>query len=147
MAEPKNVRAPIGTRVSDLIQFCGGYIEEPKKILMGGPMMGRAIYSDEIGILKNNNAILVFGERDARLFKETACINCGRCHFACPFRLMPTALYDAYKLKDAKKLEQLQVMQCMECGSCACVCPAKRPLGFVNKLGKIMVKEAAANGK
>ena len=113
VATPKNVIAPIGTQIHDVIEFCGGYKAEPKKILMGGPMMGRAIFSDEMPIVKNNNAILAFSGEKAYIPEETACINCGRCHKACPFNLLPTAL-----------------------------APARRPLSFINKLGKAVVKEA-----
>ena len=139
---PKNIIAPIGAQITDIIEFCGGYKEEPKKILMGGPMMGRAIPSDTMPIVKNNNAILAFSKAQADIPEETACINCGRCHQACPFGLLPTAYADAYQAKDAEKLSRLKVMQCMECGSCSFVCPARRPLVFMNKLGKALVKEA-----
>ncbi|MGN0659360.1 MAG: electron transport complex subunit RsxC [Emergencia sp.] len=142
VAQPKNIIAPIGTQIHDVIEFCGGYKAEPRKILMGGPMMGRAIFSDAMPIVKNNNAILAFSRDKAYIPEETACINCGRCHQACPFNLLPTALADAYERRDAQKLSDLQVMQCMECGSCSYVCPARRPLGFMNKLGKAVVKEA-----
>ena len=142
VAQPKNIIAPIGTMISDVIEFCGGYKEAPKKIIMGGPMMGRAIFSDAMPIVKNNNAILAFAEAQTNIPEETACINCGRCHHACPFGLLPTALADAYDRRDAEMLSRLQVMQCMECGSCSFVCPARRPLGFINKLGKGVVKEA-----
>ncbi len=142
VATPKNVIAPIGTSVNDVIAFCDGYKQEPKKILMGGPMMGRAIYTDEVPVVKNNNAILAFSKAQAMVKEETACINCGKCHQACPFKLIPTALADAYERRDAEALSNLKVMQCMECGSCSYICPARRPLGFINKLGKAVVKEA-----
>lgn len=142
VANPKNVLAPIGTQISDVIAFCGGYRKPPKEIVMGGPMMGRSIPTDAMPIIKNNNAILAFSEEQATIPPETPCINCGRCHMACPFNLLPTAFADAYLDADAQKLADLQVMQCMECGSCSFVCPARRPLSFMNKLGKGLVKEA-----
>ena len=142
VARPTNVIAPIGTMINDVIAHCGGYKQEPRKILMGGPMMGRAIFSDELPIVKNNNAILAFSKAQAMVKEETACINCGKCHQACPFKLIPTALAKAYEMRDAEALNKLKVMQCMECGSCSYICPARRPLGFTNKLGKAVVKEA-----
>ena len=142
VAQPKNVIAPIGTSVADVIEFCGGYKAEPKKILMGGPMMGRAIYSDAVPMVKNNNAILAFSGPQSLVKEETACINCGRCHQACPFKLIPTALAKAYEARDAQALKDLRVMQCMNCGSCSYICPAHRPLGFINTLGKTVLKEA-----
>lgn len=142
VAQPKNVIAPIGTSVHNVIEFCGGYKAEPKKILMGGPMMGRAIYSDAMPLVKNNNAILAFSGPQSIVKEETACINCGRCHQACPFKLIPTALAKAYEMRDAQALKDLRVMQCMNCGSCSYICPAHRPLGFINTLGKTVLKEA-----
>ena len=144
VAQPKNVIAPIGTSVHDVIEFCGGYKAEPKKILMGGPMMGRAIYSDAMPLVKNNNAILAFSGPQSIVKEETACINCGRCHQACPFGLIPTALAKAYEARDAQALSDLRVMQCMECGSCSYICPARRPLAFINKMSKGFLKEATS---
>ncbi len=147
VAKPGNVICPIGTKVADVMAFCGGYKEEPRKILMGGPMMGKAIFSDQLPVIKNNNALLAFAGNQSWVPEETACINCGRCHKACPFKLLPTALSAAVERKDAEALDKFKVMQCMECGSCAYVCPARRPLGFNNKLGKAILKEAQSNGK
>ncbi len=144
--DSKNVMVPIGTSISDIVEFCGGYCKSPKKILMGGPMMGRAVYSDRLSLIKNNNAILIFSEEQAWIPEESACINCGRCHEGCPFHLLPTAYADAYEKKDVQRLKDLQIMQCMECGSCSFVCPAHRPLAFMNKLSKALVKEADSNG-
>ncbi len=57
--------------------FCGGYKTEPRKILMGGPMMGLAVYDTTYPLLKNNNAILAFDESQVREELETTCIRCG----------------------------------------------------------------------
>ena len=142
VAEPKNVIAPIGTPIKDLMDFCGGYKSEPHKLLMGGPMMGICVYSDEYPILKNNNAILAFDEEQSKPVKETACIRCGRCLRACPFDLAPAAMDRAYHLGDVDSLRSLKVNLCMECGCCSYVCPAHRELAMYNKLGKRMLREA-----
>ena len=144
IAEPKNIIVPIGTRLADVAAACGGYKTEPKKIIMGGPMMGRAVYSDEFPLVKNNNAILFFDGPQALIPEETGCIKCGMCTRACPFNLLPVSLVQAYEDKDVDKLNQLQVMQCMECGSCSYICPARRPLSFTHKMAKGFVKEAAS---
>ncbi|WP_324825327.1 electron transport complex subunit RsxC [Sinanaerobacter sp. ZZT-01] len=137
--EPKNVEVPIGTPIIDIIEFCGGYTGEPKKILMGGPMMGRALPDDGKCIIKGNNAILAFDATFANMNPETACINCGRCVKACPMNLMPTALFKAFERKDVDTLKKYHVMSCMDCGCCTYVCPARKQLSFINKLGKSLV--------
>ncbi|NLY70711.1 MAG: RnfABCDGE type electron transport complex subunit C, partial [Clostridiales bacterium] len=141
VSTPKNVEVLIGTSIKELIEFCGGYKKPPKKILMGGPMMGRTIYTDHTAVIKNNNAILAFDEDWVEIPKETACINCGRCVRTCPMRLMPTLILKAYDKNDVDELKKLNVLSCMECGTCSYVCPAKKPLSFVNKLAKQKVME------
>lgn len=138
---PKNVEVLIGTPIDKLVEFCGGYKRVPKKILMGGPMMGRAIYDDGMAVIKNNNAILAFDEELAEVPEETACINCGRCVKACPVMLMPTTIAKEYEKKDVEALKKLRVTVCMECGCCSYVCPAKKQLSFINKMAKQLVAE------
>ena len=147
IASPKNVIVPIGTRISDLIDFCGGYALPPKKLLMGGPMMGLAITDDQLPVLKQNNAILAFGEKDAVLPKPTACIRCGRCVAGCPMNLVPTMLEKYAEQKDLEGLEAYGAMVCMECGTCAFNCPAGRRLVQAIRLGKGLLKAAAAKKK
>ena len=144
VADPKNVFAPIGTQIAEVVEFCGGYKKEPRKIVMGGPMMGRATKSDESVTMKNTGSLLCFSKEIAEVKEETGCINCGRCMRACPFGLVPVIYAEAYARKDVERLNRFNVMQCMECGSCSFICPARRPLSFTNKLAKGMVKEASA---
>lgn len=144
---PRNVIVPIGTKISELIEFCGGYKEEPKKIVMGGPMMGVAVTSDELPILKQNNGILAFGEAEATLLKPTDCIRCGRCVAACPMCLVPTKLEKYAEKADVEALESFDIMSCMECGCCAFSCPANRRLVQAIRLGKLYVRSAAAQKK
>ncbi len=153
IAEPKNVIAPIGTPVLELIEFCGGFSTQPRKILMGGPMMGISVPDLNMPILKQNNAILAFDREDATPPPETACIKCGKCISSCPFSLSPCDIAAAYDKGDGERLEKLKVNLCMECGCCSYICPAKRNLVQTNKLAKVLLrnyqtkkKEAEKNG-
>ena len=141
VTRPQNIIAPIGTEIRDLIAFCGGYKEPAKKLLMGGPMMGLVVVSDDYPLIKNNNAILAFNQKESVQEPETACIRCGRCVAACPFDLMPLELDAAYHAEDTHALSLYKVNLCMECGCCSYVCPAKRHLVMSNRLGKKLLKE------
>ncbi len=141
IAEPKNVRVPVGTDIGEIIDFCGGFKGEPCKILTGGPMMGLAIVGTDLPVLKQNNAILAFTADDAVLKPETDCIRCGRCVAACPMSLMPTNIVKAAKIKDVDALKRAGVTVCMECGSCAFACPAGKPLVQHMRLAKAILRE------
>ncbi|MCQ2475225.1 MAG: electron transport complex subunit RsxC [Clostridia bacterium] len=143
IAEPKNVRVPVGTNIGEIIDFCGGFKEEPCKIITGGPMMGLSIIGTDLPILKQNNAILAFAKDDAVLKPEKDCIRCGRCAAACPMSLMPTNIVRAVKAKDIEMLNKVGVTVCMECGSCAYACPAGKPLVQHMRLAKSILKEEA----
>ena len=153
IAEPKNVRVPIGMNVGEIIDFCGGFKEEPKKvicggfkaepgkIITGGPMMGLAVINTDIPVLKQNNAILAFADDASKVKKERDCIRCGRCAAACPLSLMPTLIERYTKAKDVERLEKIGVNVCMECGSCAYSCPAAKPLVQYMRLAKQLLRE------
>ena len=138
--EPKNVIVPIGTSIQDLIDFAGGFKEEPGKILYGGPMMGIAVPDANCPILKNTNAIIALNEKDAQPKKQTACIRCGNCVSHCPLHLNPVAISKAYRDGDCEELKKLKVNLCMECGCCSFVCPTGQPLVQRNKLSKAMLR-------
>lgn len=145
IAEPKNVRVPIGTSIADIIDFCGGFKEEPRKIITGGPMMGLSITGTDLPVIKNNNAILAFTEKDAKLMQEGDCIRCGRCAAACPMSLVPTLIERYTKAGDTNALKKIGVNVCMECGSCAYSCPAKKPLVQTMRAAKAFLREAGDN--
>ena len=139
--EPKNLLVPIGTPVRELIEYCGGFREEPKKVLYGGPMMGISLADIDSPILKQTNAVIFMGEKEATPPTETPCIRCGACINSCPFSLDPVAIAKAYKANDPEALSRLGIDICMECGCCSYVCPAKRNIVQRNKLAKTMLRE------
>lgn len=147
VGRPCNVIVPIGTRICDVMEFVGGYRKLPKKILMGGPMMGQTIPSDEIPVVKNTNAVLAFTEDEAILPEEDACIRCGNCAYNCPMGLMPMTLAQAAVRGDHEALDKGCVMACIECGSCSFVCPAHRSVTQRIRLGKVLMKERQATKK
>ena len=138
---PKNVCAPIGTPIRELINFCGGYKNLAKKILMGGPMMGLPVPDDSMPILKQNNAILAFDKKDATKQELSPCIRCGKCVESCPMNLLPYALEQNVESKNLLELSHLNINACMECGCCDYSCPAHRPLVQAIRQGKAFIKK------
>ena len=136
---PMNVIVPIGTSVKDVVEFTGGFKCEPKKIILGGPMMGVSVPDTDQVVVKNTGAILCFDEKDAKIPEPTNCIRCGRCIDACPMNLMPGMIEQAYEKRDGALLQKLKVNLCMECGCCAFVCPARHRLVETNKLAKTVL--------
>lgn len=144
ISQPKNLRVPIGTNIGDIIEYCGGFSSEPRKLISGGPMMGIAICDTEAPICKQNNAILAFDNRKDLIKKERDCIRCGKCVDVCPMSLMPTLIERYAKIKDAESLKDYNVNVCMECGSCAYCCPSGRPLVQYMRLAKQVLREESA---
>ncbi|MBR5313479.1 MAG: electron transport complex subunit RsxC [Clostridia bacterium] len=136
---PRNILAPIGTRVTDLVEFCGGLVREPKKIINGGPMMGAAQWDTEMPVTKSTSAVLLFSEGFGRKSVDTqSCIRCGKCIRNCPMHLMPMYIAQFSKIHDLKRAEEYGAMNCVECGSCSYNCP-----GGVEIVQHIRVAKAA----
>lgn len=126
--EPANLVIKVGTLVDEIIEECGGFKEEPGKIIMGGPMMGFAQYATDIPVVKGSSGILCLNKEEATLKQPQNCIKCGKCVDICPANLQPVYL-SAYSLKnDFEKTEEFRALDCIECGSCSFICPSKRPL-------------------
>ena len=149
--EPKNIIAPIGSSLKDIIEFAGGFSEEPGKVLYGGPMMGIAAYSTDDPIMKNTNAITALNRKDSETQKDNPCIHCGRCVEACPMGLNPTLFAKAMKIDSAQeraeRLVEAKLGLCMECGCCSFVCPSRRPLVPTNRLAKADLRNTSAQKK
>jgi len=137
--EPKNLLVKIGTPVSKLIDFCGGFVGTPKKIIIGGPMMGFAASSLDTPTTKGTSGVIVLREEDLPDMKKSNCIRCGRCVEACPMGLVP-AIMEQFSLNEMyEKLIDWHVVNCIECGCCSYVCPSRRPLVGYFKTAKRQV--------
>ena len=143
--EPKNVIVPVGTAVSDVFDFCGGFTSDPVKVLYGGPMMGISVPSLDVPVLKQTNALIALSAKEAKASAETACIRCGNCVNSCPFGLAPVAIKTKLDAGDCEALGKLNVESCMECGCCAYVCPACKPLVQTNKMAKAAYRKYKEN--
>ncbi len=133
---PKNLIVPVGTPAKDVFEFCGGFLEEPAKIVCGGPMMGISAADMDTPVLKQTNALLALSRKETEAPPASNCIRCGRCTNTCPFGLAPINIVTAHETNNMPLLAALKVNLCMECGCCSYVCPASRPLVQQNKLAK-----------
>lgn len=145
IAQPKNVRVRVGTPVSWVFEQCGGFAKEPKKALMGGPMMGNALYDLSVPTTKGTNALLAFAEDEAAQTQEAHCIRCGTCVANCPMKLQPLYMYIYEERDDFEGMDRYHLMDCMECGACTFNCPGKLQLtqAFRSGKAKIAAKTAA----
>ncbi|MCR4778236.1 MAG: electron transport complex subunit RsxC [Lachnospiraceae bacterium] len=126
--EPVNVNVRIGMHYAEMVKQAGGFGVDPKKIISGGPMMGKALSTLDIPVTKTSSSLLALAKDDVADSKETACIRCGRCVAACPMQLVPTKMAAACRKGDKATFEKLHGMECYGCGSCTYVCPAKKQL-------------------
>ncbi len=129
VAEPRNLEVLFGTPVSDLIAQCGGYREDVTRLILGGPMMGFALHSDAIPVVKAANCVLA-ARRDELASGNPVlpCIRCGRCSKACPAHLLPQQMYWHSRAKDFDRVQDHNLFECIECGCCSYVCPSNIPL-------------------
>ena len=125
---PGNFKVPLGISHREVIEAAGGFKEEPKKVISGGPMMGFAMLNIDIPVTKTSSSVLGFTEDEVTKYEPSACINCGRCVEVCPSRLIPSRLADLAERHDEESFTALNGLECVECGSCSYVCPAKRQL-------------------
>ncbi len=137
--EPKNLRIRIGMPLSHLVEVCGGLVEEPGKIILGGPMMGFTQVGFDVPVIRGSSGLLLLREEDIAKSPEGPCIRCARCVQACPMNLLPTTIA-AYARRDlVVETEEYCAMDCIECGSCSYVCPASIPLVQSIRHGKAAV--------
>lgn len=125
--KPRNIEAPIGTLVSELLNYCG-LRETPAHLLMGGPMMGFVLPESKVPVTKGCNGILALSKKESHILSASACIRCGQCVNACPVGLMPLEMAARIKRRDITSAIDYGLNDCISCGSCSYVCPSHIPL-------------------
>lgn len=125
---PQNFNVKIGTNYRELAEAAGGFRSQPEKIISGGPMMGMALMSMDVPVMKTSSALLCLTRDEVAEQEPTACIRCGRCVSVCPSKLVPQKLAECAERFDDEGFAALHGMECYECGSCTYVCPARRRL-------------------
>ena len=139
IVSPKNFRVRVGTSIRDLIPLCGGYKnpDKEKVFILGGPMMGASIPSDDCIITKTVTSIIVFDKAD---YKEEPCVRCGSCVLSCPVHLEPVQIMNAVKALDKERIKMLNPLKCIECGLCTYTCTSKIAVTDYIRKAKIMAK-------
>ncbi|MCL2900346.1 electron transport complex subunit RsxC [Brenneria tiliae] len=125
---PGNLLVPIGTPINAIISACGGMKSTPARIILGGPMMGRATTDLNAPITKGTSGLLLLTEDEIPQPHASACLRCGRCVDACPMGLAPLAMLAELKMDALNNARDLGLNSCLLCGSCSWVCPAVLPL-------------------
>ncbi len=141
---PCNVDVPLGVSHSYVLEKCGGAKDDVVKFISGGPMMGMAMSSLDVPVVKTSSSILAFSKDDVAALSQSACIHCGRCVKACPQILVPQMMAKAVRGQNMNRFDELGGMECIECGCCTYVCPAKIPLTQMFKLGKAELRSMRA---
>ena len=125
---PQNFEVPTGMSYREVLEQAGGCSEDTVKIVSGGPMMGMALFSLDVPVMKTSSALLCMTKDEVAEHEPTACIRCGRCVSVCPSKLIPQKMLEYAEKCDNEGFEKMFGMECYECGSCTYVCPAKRRL-------------------
>ncbi len=136
LKNPSNFMVRIGTPVISVIEAAGGLPDDTGKVINGGPMMGKALNSLDVPIVKGSSGILVIPAAEAKRKTFLNCIRCTKCVTVCPMGLEPYLLMNLAEREMWERMEHERVMDCMECGSCSFICPSNRPLLDYIRLGK-----------
>jgi Na+-translocating ferredoxin:NAD+ oxidoreductase subunit C len=139
LASPSNYMVRLGTSVSDLIKASGGLPENTGKIINGGPMMGKAVITADVPVLKATSGIVILSKEESLRRPVEPCIRCGKCITACALKLEPYLLMALSRNDQIDRAETERITDCCECGSCSFICPATRPLLDYIRLGKSQV--------
>ena len=138
---PSNLIVPVGTRLGDLLEACGGLTDDAREIVFGGPMMGASQADLDTPLTKGTTGVVVLAAHEAREQTSYPCIHCGHCLDACPVFLNPQHLG---KLAGVGRFDEMvahHLNDCLLCGSCSYVCPSNIPLSQQFAAAKMALRQ------
>jgi electron transport complex protein RnfC len=141
----KLVSAVVGTPIGEILGAVGITMEERDRLIIGGPMTGTAIYSEDFPVEPDTSAIIVQDKSDVSHVSDYPCINCGDCIRICPVDIpinMLVRFLEAGHYEDAADMYDLY--SCIECGLCSFVCVSKIPIFQYIRLAKYEISRANA---
>jgi len=141
---PANLIVPVGTKLRDLLAYCGGTTPDSAEVLFGGPMMGQAQRDLDVPLLKGTTGVVVLTHDEVRDIAQSPCIHCGRCLEACPMFLNPSLLGDLARAGRYDEMAEAHLADCMLCGSCSYVCPSNIPLAQLFTASKAALRKQTA---
>ena len=144
ISKPSNLIVPVGTKLRDLLDMCGGMTDDAFEIVFGGPMMGAPQANLDVPILKGTTGVVVLTESQCKRVESYACIKCGHCLDACPVFLNPQLLGSLAKAERWEEMEANHLMDCMLCGCCSYACPSNIPLSQLFQLAKAALRKRKA---
>ena len=139
--KPSNLIIPVGTKIRDVLAFCGGMTDDAQEVVFGGPMMGAAQPDLDVPVLKGTTGIVVLTEKQTHYREPRPCIRCGSCLDACPVFLNPSLLGLLAQAGRYEEMDENHLADCMLCGSCSYVCPSSIPLSQMFALSKKMLRD------
>ena len=133
----EHVKARIGTPVGDILGALGIETGHGDGLVLGGPMTGEAIFSEDTPVSYNTDAIMVQDKGEIPFYSDNQCINCGECVRACPanipinmlVRLLENGLYE-------EAAGTYDLHSCIDCGMCSYVCIGQIPVFHYITMGK-----------
>lgn len=150
------IKAPVGTQVSEILDFAGGPTISNYRVVDGGPMMGKVLPDTQRSITKTTSGLIVLPPEHTvvagkimdparvRRITNTICCQCTRCTDLCPRNLLGHSLHPHKLMRVMESMEldsqiAKEAMLCSECGVCekfAC------PMGVSPREVNAMIKKS-----
>ncbi|RKY17134.1 MAG: electron transport complex subunit RsxC [Planctomycetota bacterium] len=144
VARPANLIVPLGVKLRDVFEACGGLTDDAAEVVLGGPMMGAAVANLDAPVLKGSTGVVVLTEQDCRQREVYACIRCGRCLESCPVFLDPQRLGALAGARRYESMRALHLSDCMLCGCCSYACPSHIPLSQLFRVSRDALRRQEA---